>query len=274
MCSDTGGATVPPAAYGFTLAGVGGRFLQPTQDRTRPLLHVDSRAAGTGDPGPVTRAIKLVDGGRLLLDRPKRIAVYEFAREVDEDELAHPYLAVAASVMAGWEGWDPLHAGAFLLPDGRAVAVLGAREDGKSTLLAALALDGVPVLTDDVLIHERGVVHAGPRSVDLRPGTEALLPDAPLESSRSGTRLRLALPPIAPAAPLAGWVALSWGNEIAIEALRPSRRLWCLANAHSRAGDPADDALLELSRLPGWLLTRPRGARHLPEIAGRLLALG
>ncbi|CAB4934179.1 unannotated protein [freshwater metagenome] len=274
MSSTSGTATVPAAAYGFTVEGVAGRVLQPATDAGRPLMRVQVRAARGSAPEQVTRTIPLVGGGRLLLERAARTAIFEFARPVAEDEIAHPYLGVAASVMAGWEGWDSLHAGAFVLPGGRALAVLGAREDGKSTLMAALALAGVPVLTDDVLILERGVAHVGPRSVDLRPGTEALLSSAELERSRSGERLRLALPPVAACAPLAGWVALEWGAQVELRALRPAHRLHRLARAHSRAGDPADAALLELARLPGWVLTRPRGARWLPAVTGRLLELG
>ena len=47
-------------------------------------------------------------------------------------------------------GWQCLHAGAFVM-HGSAVAVVGASGAGKSTTMAALALRGIGILTDDIL---------------------------------------------------------------------------------------------------------------------------
>lgn len=265
--------TLSRVAYGFRLAGVDSRYLQHGDGEGRPLLTVRRRLEAPGDrpePPPGTRAIGLAGGGRLVLDRTARTACFETPLRLDDDDLAHPYLAPAASVMAGWQGWNAFHAGAFA-PGGRAVAVLGARERGKSTLLAALALEGVPIVTDDVLVLEGESAQAGPRCIDLRHGS--VLSPAVLEPSRSQTRARLRLPALAAAPELAGWVALEWGERLELEQLGPAQRLHRLASAHSRAGEPRDDALLELVRLPGWVLRRPPRPELLAETAGRLVEL-
>jgi hypothetical protein len=268
--------TLAGLAYGFRLAGIDSRYLQRAQDGSRPTLTVRrsvSTAADREQPPPGSTVLALVGGGRLVLDRQQRSAWFETPERLDEDDVVHPYLAPAAAVMAGWEGWNAFHAGAYA-SGGRAIAVLGKREHGKSTLLAALALDGVEIVTDDVLVVDGDTAHAGPRCIDLRrAGLEHTLPDAQLEPSRSGDRLRLRLPALPSAPELAGWVALEWGEGLELEPLRPGARLHRLASAHSRAGSPRDDALLELARLPGWALRRPPRPELLPETVRRLREL-
>ena len=269
--------TLPGLAYGFRIAGIDCPYLQRAGDETRPLLTVTHTVSRDGDgaraPSPGTTALALTGGGRLVLDRKTRKAGFETPERLDADELVHPYLAPAAAVMAGWQGWNAFHAGAFAR-GGRAIAILGKRERGKSTLLAALALAGVEIVTDDVLVIDRGAAHPGPRCIDLRrAGAERAFRDAPLEPSRSGERLRLGLPALPIAPELAGWVALAWGERLELEPLRPGARLHRLASAHSRAGSPSEEALLELARLPGWELRRPPGVELLPETCRRLLEL-
>jgi len=265
--------TLSRVAYGFRLAGLGSDYLQSGSDERRPLLTVRrsvSHPAERLQPPAGTKALELVGGGRLVLDRGTRTASFETPQLLDDDDLAHPYLAPAAAVMAGWQGWTAFHAGAFAL-DGRAVAVLGARERGKSTLLAALALQGVSIVTDDVLVLDGESAQTGPRCIDLRQGSA--FPAAAPEPSRSNTRARLRLPALTAPAELAGWVALEWGEQVELEPLRPSQRLHRLASAHSRAGDPRDRALLELAHLPGWVLRRPPRLDLLPETARRVVEL-
>jgi hypothetical protein len=267
--------TLPGLAYGFRVAGIDSRYLQRDGDPRRPLLTVTRTVARPGDAArpslPGTIAVGLVGGGRLVVDRDARSARFETPEPLDPDDVVHPYLAPAAAVLAGWEGWNAFHAGAFA-HGGRTIAVLGRRERGKSTLLAALALDGVPVVTDDMLVLERRAAHAGPRCIDLRAtDLDRRFLDARLVPSRSGDRLRLGLPSLPSAPELAGWVALEWGRELELEPLRPGLRLHRLASAHSRAGSPNDDALLELAQLPGWELRRPPGLDLLPETVRRLL---
>lgn len=273
MTGNDQNGTLSRVAYGFRLAGLDSVYLQPGSDESRPLLTVRRAMSKPGNrhqPAPGAKVLSLIGGGRLVLDRRARTASFETPQLLDDDDLAHPYLAPAAAVLAGWQGWNAFHAGAFA-SDGRAVAVLGARERGKSTLLAALALEGVPIVTDDVLVVEGESAQAGPRCIDLRQGSA--FPAAALEPSRSRTRARLRLPALAAAAELAGWVALEWGARLELAPLKPSQRLHRLASAHSRAGEPRDDALLELAHLPGWVLRRPPRLELLPETARRLVEL-
>lgn len=277
MRGNGNGETLPGLAYGFRLAGIDSRYLQRAEDPSRPLLTVRHAVSASADGGAslpsAGRALPLVGGGQLVLDRLTRTARLETPEHLDADEIVHPYLAPAAAVMAGWEGWNAFHAGAFA-HSGRAIAVLGRREHGKSTLLAALALGGAEILTDDVLVVDRTTAHIGPRCIDLRrPGGAHVFPDVRLEPSRAGDRLRLHLPDLPIAPELAGWLALEWGERLELAPLRPGARLHRLASAHSRAGSPRDDALLELVRLPGWELRRPRRLELLPETSLRLLEL-
>jgi hypothetical protein len=269
-------ATLSRVAYGFGIAGVDSSYLQRGGDRSRPLLTVrrsEPRPADRPGQPAIGTVLALVDGGRLVLDRRARTADFATRRRLDDDELVHPYLAPAAAVMASWQGWDAFHAGAFAA-NGRAFALLGERERGKSTLLAALALEGVAIVTDDVLVVDGGFAQPGPRCIDLRhAAVEPALPGARLEPSRSGERRRLRLPALEASPELAGWVALEWGERVQLERLRPSQRLYRLASSHSRAGEPRDDALLELARLPGWLLRRPPRLELLPETVGVLSGL-
>lgn len=270
-------ATLTRFAYGFYVAGVRSRFLERAAEGAgRPLLTVrrfTSPDDGSHQATAGTRTVGLTGGGRLVLDRPTLTAAFETPKPLSDDDVAHPYLAPAAAVMATWMGWDAFHAGAFAA-GGRALAILGARTHGKSTLLAELALQGVAIVTDDVLVVEHGRAQAGPRCIDLRlPDARSTFPAAPLEPSRSGERGRLQLPVLAAEPVLAGWVALDWGERLELEELRPSQRLHRLARAHSRAGGPRDAALLELARLPGWVLRRPPRVDLLGETARRVAGI-
>lgn len=51
-------------------------------------------------------------------------------------------------------GWQCLHAGAFVM-NGTAVAVVGESGAGKSTTMAALALRGISIITDDIVAFRR-----------------------------------------------------------------------------------------------------------------------
>ena len=91
--------------------------------------------------------------------------------DIAHSELVHPLLGRVASRLALAHGFDGMHAGAVAGSSG-AWAVIGPKGAGKSTLLASLNDAGVPVVTDDVLVFRDGVAMAGPRCIDLRPGTQ------------------------------------------------------------------------------------------------------
>lgn len=193
---------------------------------------------------------------------------------VRPDELVHPYLAPAAAVIARWMGRESMHAGAFA-EDGRALAVVGTREAGKSSTMAWLAQAGVDVLCDDMLIVDDGRPLTGPRSIDLREDAARRLGTGEaigVTGARERWRLRLA--PAAPGAVLGGWVFLAWGERVEARRLGGPERLARLAEQRALRLPPArPDALLELTSLPAWELSRPRDWGSLPEAADLLRAL-
>ncbi|MEV1320737.1 hypothetical protein AB0J14_32190 [Micromonospora arborensis] len=210
----------------------------------------------------------LADGRTLALDRLAGTATF-YGPALTPDVLAHPYLAPVATTVNRWVGREAFHSGAFVLA-GRAWAVLGPRTAGKSSLLAALAARGVPILTDDILVVDGVDAFAGPRCVDLRqPVPGAALPSWPV---RAGDRLRVGLPPIQPRVPLGGWLFLRWGDAVTLTRLAGTTLLARLAGQRSFGQLRSDPAmLLSIAALPAWELTRPRDWAALDDTY-RLLA--
>jgi hypothetical protein len=271
--------TNPPAgAYGLTLLGLErATSLLPAPGPHWPEVRVEQEELA-GEPGPsrVTEAraeLRLLGGGQVDLDRHRRIATFRTPSLLDDDELAHPYLAAVGSYFAGWLGREALHAGAFVAGDG-AWALAGAKEGGKSTTLAWLALAGVPVLTDDILVLDSDTALAGPRCVDLRDESAAALGLAgKATASRGGERWRLSLPPIEPEVAVRGLVFLAWGEGLELRPLPPADRLLEIAARRNAHASPEPAGLLDLARLPAFELRRPRAWDALPEACSRLLAL-
>jgi len=182
--------------------------------------------------------------------------------DVAHSELVHPLLGRVASHLALAHGFDGMHAGAVAGSDG-AWAVIGPKCAGKSTLLASLNDAGVPIVTDDVLVFRDGVAMAGPRCIDLRPGTQrfglgvAVRPGDP--------RNRIALPPVAAEHPLAGLIHLEWSSgDPTMEALDHRDAIGRLLILRNDRGYPRDPrALLDLAALPNVLLKRPRSMSRL-----------
>src|SRR5690242_2880846 len=155
---------------------------------------------------PAATTVPLRGGGELCLEGPT--ATFRTPEPPTDDALVHPQLAVAAAGRNRLLGREVLHAGAVVV-DGAAWALAGLNEAGKSTLLAALAVFGLPVLSDDLLVLEDETAFAGPRCADLRtPIALAGLP--PSQAVRDGQRWRVLLPAAPPSVPLAGFVFLRW----------------------------------------------------------------
>lgn len=214
--------------------------------------------------------------GHVVIDRKEGVASFRGTTEPTADEIVHPRLGMIAAVYAQWlPGRIAFHAGAFLAGGG-AWAVVGQQGDGKSTMMAALALAGLPVLGDDTLVLERRRCLPGVRCVDLRPdAAERLAISDSLASVRRGGRERLFLDQPVRDAPLAGWLFLRWGDELALRELPTPERIARIGHAQGwhRRGvtDPAD--LLDLAVLPAWELARPRDWAQLPRVVERVREL-
>lgn len=280
-----GGAAA--GAYGFRLTGVPlGRSVEIDVPSHWPSLELATA------PELAVRPATSVDADRAFLPFPaagRGVIVERAARRAvfhggpfAADELAHPYLSAAAAVMARWEGREVFHGGAFVGTDGTAVAVLGARNAGKSTLMAALAAAGDAVITDDLIVVDDGDVCAGPRAVDLRQApSAALTDDGRLVASvaRGGDRWRLAAPAGPSSVALGAFVFLrsrapGATNRPVLISISARERLARIARARGYpelGGRPR--TVLDLAALPAWTLEVPRAWAALAPAVELLRAL-
>jgi len=233
------------------------------------------RREGSGRPSEFVRErcarVRSEPDGWVELDRDRRTSTVTLPGPAGDRELVHPYLASTAGVAAHWHGQQSFHAGAVVV-NGAAWGLLGERGAGKSSLLAQLALDGVPVLADDVLVVRRLSALAGPRCIDLReePAAKLGVGEA-LGVVGRRSRWRMKIGPVSPEVPLAGLVRLAWG-EPAVTAMPPQERLTALLASRSLRVDLADpDGLLELLTVPMHALSRPRDFGQLAGSAQQLL---
>jgi hypothetical protein len=208
------------------------------------------------------------------MQRATGLVVFTLQRRLREWELVHPYLAPVAAVAGYWFDRESFHAGAFVV-DGAAWAVLGVREAGKSTLLASLALRGITVVSDDMLILDADMPLAAPRAIDLRPSAAHHLGvGEPLGIVGARERWRLRLGPVVEIAPLRGWIFPAWGDRVEVSALSPHERIARLSAQRGlrlRARDPT--RLLDLASLSAWELRRPRDWDDLDASTDLLLDL-
>jgi hypothetical protein len=278
--SETGHpASAAVGAYGVRLRG-----LEDAADLLVPVRH-DAPAYGLRSEighaespdehvdGDHAR-LRLRSGGEIVIDRLAGRAVFRVPHPIRADELVHPYLAPAAAVMGHWLERQSVHAGAFAV-GGRAWGLVGEREAGKSSTLAWLALAGVEVLCDDMLVIDGRIAFAGPRSIDLRADAAARLgAGRPIGMTGARERWRLPLGAVPDECVLAGWVFLTWGDRVDARPLSAVDRLARVVAQRALRVPPArPDALLDLASLPAWELSRPRGWSSLAEAADRLLDL-
>jgi hypothetical protein len=251
-------------AYGFRLAGVAAQELLVEAPPHWPSLELRVRISP--DQGPareyVDDAIAILrprSGGWIELDRHAGRATFCLRQRPPDAALVHPHLASVAVVSAYWLDRESFHAGGFTF-NGRVWGVLGGRNAGKSSFLAQLALSGIPILCDDVLILEGTTALAGPRSVDLRASAASHLGVGdPLGVVGTRERWRLNLPPVDAEVPLAGWVSLAWSEEPEVRRPRGGDRLRTLASHRGSTLYPSSPAaLIDLSGLPFVQLRRPR----------------
>lgn len=236
------------AAYGLRLEGLGNdRWLEVFGAAHWPLVAVSIEACGTA--------------AEVALDR-ETLRLHVRA-DVPHTELVHPLLGRIGSELALARGDDAMHAGAIVGAEG-AWCLIGPKGHGKSTLIAALAAEGIPVLTDDVLVFSDGTAMAGPRCVDLRPGADRYGPSAPVRPD--DPRRRITLPPINAEYPTAGVIHLEWAAaELSLRSLGHRAALERMLTLRSEKGFPSDfGKLLDLAALPTHLLRRPTSWSTMP----------
>lgn len=173
-----------------------------------------------------------------------------------------------------WLGRESLHAGAFVV-EGRVWGLVGRREAGKSSTLAALASRGCGLVCDDMLILDGLTPLLGPRSVDLRAdAAEWLRVGEPIGVTGARERWRLRVPPVAGDLELAGWVFLAWGDEVAVRGLGAAERLARLLEERGLRLPPVrPELLVDLAALAAWELRRTKGWDSLDTTVDRLLEL-
>jgi hypothetical protein len=270
-----GPAPTRPGAYGLhlpTLQGAGDLLVQAPEHWIEWQIVL---AEGSGTPEESiedSRArIRSEPSGWVDVDRARQTSTLHLPGRPSPVEIAQPFLGSTAVVVAHWMGLQSFHAGAFVA-HGRAWAILGTKGAGKSSLLAALSLRGLAILTDDVLVVDQQLQGlAGPRCIDLRPEASAALGiGETLGVVGTRERWRVGLKPVEPEVPLGGWIYLEWG-EPEIQRVPAQERVEALfANLALRA-QSHDSAvlsrLMELFALPMLCVRRPRDIGRIDETA-------
>jgi hypothetical protein len=241
-----------------------------------PVVEVEQRLGdgGNGEDwlSDDSARVRLQNGGEIVLDRSPARASFVLPYEARVDELIHPLMAPVGAVMSYWLGRETFHAGGVVVGDAT-WGIVGRRGAGKSTLIAQLALEGLPVVADDLLVLDGGRVYAGPRSVDLRRGAaERLGVGEPLGVVGRRERWRFFLPPVKPVTQFAGWVFLTWGDRLESVVLSGRDRLARLQESRGIAAPPRDlERVLEYASYPAIELRRPRVWESFDATLARLL---
>jgi hypothetical protein len=265
-------------AYGLRLSGVPGmeRSLVRAPAAWPEFTVVIEQGSGGGrvteHVDAASARVRLRTGGSIDIDREAAVARFTVPVMLSADEIVHPFLAPVAAVSAQWFGRESFHGGGIALGGG-AWGVIGDRNGGKSSILAALVARGIDIVSDDVLVVDGTMAFAGPRTVDLRPEAAEVLGGGE-NIGKAGTRerWRLRLGPVAATFPLAGWVFIGWGDVTDIRRLPASETLPRLLQHRGITIPPADPAaFLYLSALPAWEFRRPRTWDAMPAALDRLL---
>ena len=222
--------------------------------------------------GPDRAQYSLLGGHHIRVQRDPLRAELQLSRPTPAEGIVVPHLSSAASTVALWNGAQPFHAGGFV-HQGGAWGVLGDKGAGKTSMLAVLNELGMPIVTDDLLIYDRGDVLAGPRCLDLRRGAARRLRrgrDIGVVGTRR--RWRVYLPPCPSRVPLHGWIVPKWGDPARVELIEPGQRI-ALLPAFRALRVPWQDpvALLDLASQPIYRWTRPRSLADMPGDVRRLL---
>lgn len=273
-------AVLMTAAYGLRIEGLGTpEGLALCGVESWPAIRVSAELTDDERPNASEvrdeRATIVNPAATFELDRLSSAVRIRSPEPLPEAELVHPWLWPVAAVFARWRGAETLHAGAFVPPNGGgAWAVMADSGGGKTSFLAMLALRGVEVLADDLLVLEFGDCVAGPRALDLRPDVVAhldLSEQTPVHVRASG-RLRLRLSPCPGRWPVNGFVELRWADHFNVERLDPAAALAALAR-HRRVRGLGTEyrQLLELVDRPVLAVSRPYEWSSAPEVVDSVL---
>lgn len=269
--------TARDGAYGLRFSGPVGDLLIEAPEAW-PMVSISQRVGdvnGRSEEFAEDEAeLALVDGWASLVRQPATVN-FTFQRAMTEGEIAHPFLTRAAAAHTYWLRRESFHAGAFLA-NGKAWAVAADREGGKSSTLAGLALAGLPVLVDDLVVTRDTTMFAGPRSIDLREGAAGFLEAGESMGIHGGrARFRLRLDPVPAEIEVGGWVFLEWSDTVEAVVLEPFDRLQHLMG-HRMVKGPAQlppEGLLGLAALPGYVLKRPKSFAAFEESLAALLSV-
>lgn len=225
--------------------------------------------------------------GKFLVRGGKEIIIDPFA-SAEEHLIRLPLLGIVLAVLLHQRGLMVLHASAVAI-EGRAIAFLGNKGDGKSTTAAMLYGRGHSLLSDDAVVLD----FSDPQSPKVIPGFPQfkLWPEAASTLGEDPDLLPKLLPQlekrlrpvterfsISPA-PLKCICALSWASSLALERLRPQDAiLQLIAHTYvSRFGKKllrAESANLHFSQCvklaraaPIYRLKRPASLAALPLTA-------
>jgi len=267
-------------AYGLGLDGPWAASEPLLQDvpvdwpRYEVLAREGNAAVAAARVGPTKALLGPPSGGSILVDRAERQIVVTSSPARTPGELIHPTLAHAGAIVSWWSGHESFHAGGFVAGGG-AWAVVARRSGGKSSTLAQLALAGVPIVADDLVVVAAGSALVGPRALDLRPdAARQLQAGAPTGGTEQRERWRLELAPCPVTVPLRGWIVLEWGETVDARRLGGGELLQLLGAQRAVNLPPVDPAaLIDLASLPAWSIERPRELESLPRVVERVLEL-
>jgi hypothetical protein len=281
----SGSGTTPPqsvirdGAWGLRLQGPaieGDRLLScPGWPAVKVVISVGRPPDGPDTFDAEDADIRLFGGGRVRCHRAGMASELVLPEAPTADAIIHPHLGSTATIMNYWLGRTCFHAGAVIVGDG-AWALLGHRGDGKSSSMAWFTLQGLPVLTDDILAVAGRTAFAGPRCLDLReePATRFGI-GTYLGWVGSRERWRVGLSEVSPECPLLGWVFLEWAPSLAVEPVSAGTALPRLLDFGAASLVPDPTTLLDLAALPAWAWRRPQSWDAMPGAADALIqALG